>query len=219
MIPTERTMPPAFAPRRTRFLSRCLLALGAMSVFCPEASALDVLALGTSNTNCRGANQAFTRRLNELLASDQIRVINGGENGDKPVWMLARLKAALGANPDIRMVLFEPGPNERVKEYSIKPTSEILEFLRLRNIPTIYTSHIVVQDNIEAAEFAERHGAYYYGNWTRGMPEDRLHRQYDMGPGNAGHMTEFGCRRWAEQMAPLIREVADKTGLREIARH
>lgn len=176
------------------------------------AAAFDVYALGTSNTNCKNANQAYTNKLNSILESDRIRVINGGSDGDKPVWMKARLESAVAKNPEIRIVIFEPGPNERNKEYNIRPSAEILSWLQEKKIPTIYVSHSMIQNYSEAVEFAAQYNAHYYGNWTRGIPTDNVHRLYDQ-PGSPGHLSVKGCEIWAEQMAPLIREVAKKNGL------
>lgn len=176
------------------------------------ASALDVFALGTSNTNCKNANQSYTRKLNELLKADGINVINGGSDGDKPIWMQARLQTALSSNPEIKLVIFEPGPNERNKEYSLKPSAEILSWLQEKKIPTIYVSHTLIQNFMEAPAFAKQFDAHYYGDWTRGIPLDREHRLYDQ-PGSPGHLSVKGCEIWAEQMAPLIKEVARKHNL------
>ena len=40
----------------------------------------EIFALGTSNTNCKGASQAYTNTLNELLAQEKmnVQVINAG---------------------------------------------------------------------------------------------------------------------------------------------
>lgn len=178
-----------------------------------QVAAFEVFALGTSNTNCKNANQAYTSKLNNLLEPDQITVINGGSDGDRPVWMKHRLETSLSAHPNIRMVIFEPGPNERNKDYHLKPSAEILKWLQEKGIPTIYVSHNVIQTEVEALAFAKSFGATYYGHWTKNVPADHEHRQYDWPPGTAGHMTAKGCELWAEQMAPLIRKVAREQGL------
>ena len=168
-----------------------------------HAQALEVYALGTSNTNCKNADQAYTRRLGELLQG-QARVTNGGENGDRPIWMLRRIKSVVERNPDIKIVIFEPGPNERSRSWNLEPSKEILQYLYSRNIVAIYVSHNWIQSPQEAEDFAIRNGAYYYGPWTRGVPVDTEHRQYDQGT-HPGHMTVKGCELWAEQMAPLVK--------------
>ena len=73
----------------------------------------EIFALGTSNTNCKGAGQAYTSTLNDLLGQEKInaQVINSGVDGDKPTFMMTRLEQGLKANPNIKIVIFEPGLN------------------------------------------------------------------------------------------------------------
>jgi len=170
--------------------------------------AFEIFALGTSNTNCKGAGQAFTTRLNELLAQDKINatVINAGVDGDRPAFMMARLEQGLKANPNIKIVIFEPGPNERNKKFNLEPSEQILSFLQKNNMPTIYVSHVWLQNNEEAQEFATKYGAYYYGHWVKDVPTNTINRQYDQ-PGLPGHMTVVGCQLWANNMFPFVKEV------------
>jgi hypothetical protein len=67
----------------------------------------EVLALGTSNTNCKNADQAYTSTLNDLLRQEKINVtvVNGGVDGDKPTFMQARLEQSIKANTNIKMGL------------------------------------------------------------------------------------------------------------------
>ena len=109
----------------------------------------EIFALGTSNTNCKNSGQAYTTKLNELLAQDKINaaVINAGVDGDRPAFMMTRLEQGLKANPNIKMVIFEPGPNERNPRFNLGPSEEILAYLQKLNIPTIYVSHSLIQNN------------------------------------------------------------------------
>ena len=181
------------------------LALGLISI---NSFAFEIFALGTSNTNCKGADQAYTTRLNELLAQDKINatVINAGVDGDRPTFMMARLEQGLKANPNIKIVIFEPGPNERNKSFNLGPSAQILSFLQKINMPTIYVSHVLLQSNEEAQEFATKYGAYYYGHWVKDVPTNATNRQYDQ-PGAVGHMTVVGCQLWANNMFPFVKEV------------
>jgi hypothetical protein len=149
----------------------CLL-VGAITF---QSHAFEIFALGTSNTNCKNANEAYTSKLNRLLSDHKSsgHVINGGVNGDKPIWMMSRLQSALASTPDIRMVIFEPGPNERNRTANLEPSAEILDFLKTRNIPVLFVSHPALQTVDEASEFASAHGASYYGHWNKGVPTDR----------------------------------------------
>ena len=169
---------------------------------------LEILALGTSNTNCKNADQAYTSTLNDLLGQEKINasVINAGVDGDKPTFMQARLEQSIKANPNIKIVIFEPGPNEKNKRFNIGASGDILAYLQEQKIPTIYVSHQAIQSSEEASEMAKKYGASYYGHWIKNVPIDAEHRQYDQ-PGQAGHMTVVGCQLWAKNMFPFIREV------------
>ena len=181
------------------------LALGLISI---NSFAFEIFALGTSNTNCKGADQAYTTRLNELLAQDKINatVINAGVDGDRPTFMMTRLVQGLKANPNIMIVIFEPGPNERNKSFNLGPSEEILAYLQKLSMPTIYVSHQAIQSGEEGREMAKKYGAYYYGHWIKDIPINTTNRQYDQ-PGQAGHMTVAGCQLWANNMFPFVKEV------------
>ena len=168
-----------------------------------QANAEIVYALGTSNTNCKDSGQAYTNKLAELLPQHQI--INAGVDGDKPMWMLNRLKSALQKEPNIKLVIFEPGPNERNKSYSLEHTEQVLGYLKNIQMKTIFVSHSAIQSPEDAESIAIKYGAIYYGDWAKNVPRDREHRKFDNG--TAGHMTPKGCVIWAEQMAPLIDKV------------
>jgi hypothetical protein len=192
---------------------RWLLAL--LLIIATQVQAFDIYALGTSNTNCKNAGQTYTAKLEQFLREKNLdaRVINGGVDGDKPIWMMNRLKSALTNHADVKLVIFEPGPNERSKKWNLEPSAEILDFLHNSVIPTIYVSHSWLQSEEEAAEFAKTHGAYFYGHWNKGVPTDTEHRQYDM-PGSAGHMTVLGCEKWAMQMASTVEQIVREKNIR-----
>lgn len=181
------------------------LALALLSI---NSFAFEIFALGTSNTNCKGAAQAYTTRLNELLAQDKINatVVNSGVDGDRPAFMMTRLEQGLKANPNIKIVIFEPGPNERNPRFNLGPSEEILAYLQKMGIPTIYVSHVLIQSNEEAQTLATKYGAHYYGHWVKDVPTNTTNRQYDQ-PGQPGHMTVAGCQLWANNMFPFIKEV------------
>jgi hypothetical protein len=170
--------------------------------------AFEIFALGTSNTNCKNADQAYTSTLNDLLRQEKINatVINAGVDGDKPTFMQARLEQSIKANANIKMVIFEPGPNEKNKRFNASASADILAYLQEQKMPTIYVSHQAIQSSEEASEMAKKYGAFYYGHWIKNVPIDTEHRQYDQ-PGQAGHMTVVGCQLWAKNMFPFIREV------------
>ena len=168
----------------------------------------EIFALGTSNTNCKGAGQAYTNALNDMFAKEKInaQVINAGVDGDRPAFKMPRLEQGLKNYPNTKIVIFEPGPNERNPRFSIGPSEEILAYLQKIQMPTIYVSHKLIQSTEEADEMAKKYGAYYYGDWIQGVPVDRDHRQFDMGS-SGGHMTVQGCQLWAKNMFPLLKQV------------
>jgi hypothetical protein len=64
--------------------------------------------------------------------------------------MLQRLEKALKDNSDIKIVILEPGPNERNKSRNLEPSEKILAYLQKINMPTIYVSHVWLQNKEEA---------------------------------------------------------------------
>jgi len=181
------------------------LALGLISL---KSFSFEIFALGTSNTNCKGAGQAYTNTLNSMLTQEKInaQVINAGVDGDKPAFMMTRLEQGLKNYPNTKIVIFEPGPNEKNPKSNLGPSEEILAYLQKIKMLTIYVSHSLIQTNEEAKDLANQYGAYYYGDWIQGVPVDRDHRQFDMGS-SGGHMTVQGCQLWAKNMFPLLKQV------------
>lgn len=188
----------------------------ASTLAAPDALAFEIYALGTSATNCKGVDRdkIFTVRLQEILRRDgyDVTVVNGGIDGDRPVWMMKRLPAALNANT--RLVIFEPGPNDPDPAYAREYLEKILAYLQARNMATIYLSARNVQSGDEAAATAKKYGAYWYGGLSKGVPVDRAHWQFDneksfggSGKGPGGHMTAEGCQLAANGVAPLVVQV------------
>ena len=179
--------------------------------------AFEILALGTSNTNCKGANQAYTKTLNELLEKDGIKatVINAGIDGDTPEGMKRRLDSRI--NQNTKLVLFEPGANgvrtEDDKRNNLKNVVEVLRELKQRSISAILQSHYRIHSEEEAQLFAQTYGAYYYGHILRNIPVNAEYRQYDMpgghtlDPKSAGHFTAKGCAEWATNVYSLVKKI------------
>ncbi|PHY07144.1 MAG: hypothetical protein CK528_04870 [Alcaligenaceae bacterium] len=174
-----------------------------------NAHSFEILALGTSNTNCQAGGHAYTNTLNEQLSAQGIKasVINAGVNGDKPTFMLSRLEQALKSYPNIKLVLFEPGPNEQRKRFNVEYTEKILSYLQDIKMPTIYSSTGAAQTREEAKMTAQKYGAYYYGHWGRDVPRDKEHYTFDGVNSASGHMNKTGCTLWAKNTHPLILQV------------
>lgn len=186
---------------------------------CANAHAFEILALGTSATNCAGVDRdkIYPVQLQEILRSQGVgaTVINGGENGDRPVWMIRRLPQLLTA--DTRLVIFEPGPNDPNRNLSREYAEKILAYLKDRNLPTVYISNGRMQSVDEGQELAGKYGAYYYGHYGKGVPLDKTHYQFDFdrgGKGRGGHMTADGCLLVAKGLAPLVMKVIEDKNIR-----
>jgi hypothetical protein len=187
-----------------------------------HAQAFEIYALGTSATNCKGVDRdkIYPVKLQEILRSHglQATVVNGGIDGDRPVWEFKRLPAALTANT--RLVIFEPGANDPDPKYAIEYAEKTLASLRDRNMPTIYISNSKMQTEGEGAALAQKFGAYYFGPYAKDIPLDREHWQFDnekafggTGRGAGGHLTAAGCLIVAQRMAPLVERVVAEKGI------
>ena len=185
----------------------------ALALFAVNSFGFEIFALGTSNTNCKGGGQAYTTTLNEIFTQEMInaQVVNAGIDGDRPQFMMVRLEQGLKAFSNTKLVIFEPGPNEKNKRFNLEASEEILKYLQAMKTPTIYVSNTTIQTEEEASQFAQKFGAYYYGNWSNGVPRDKDHRQYDQG--GPGHMTSAGCKVWATNMAPFIKKVIKEANI------
>jgi len=193
-----------------------------LMLLCSTAQAFEIYALGSSATNCEGVDRdkIYPAKLQEILRGHGLdaTVVNGGINGDRPVWMFKRLPAAI--NADTRLVVFEPGPNDPDKKYAVEYAEKTLAFLRERNMPTIYISNPRMQNQSEAAATAQKYGAAYFGGYAQGIPVDHEHWQFDndksfggTGKGAGGHLTAAGCLMVAQRMAPLVEKVLQEKGV------
>jgi hypothetical protein len=199
---------------------KCRYLLGLAALFwCSNACAFDILAFGTSAINCHGVprDQIFSAKLQGHLRADGIdaTVINAGQDGDLPMWMSKRLQSLL--TPNIRLVIFEPGPNAKTREQTLPYAEEILAFLQKRQVPTIYVSVGSLQSNADADTMAKKYGAFAYGHWAHDIPLDARHFQFDQaqgGKGRGGHLTAEGCALWARNMTPLVESVIRQAGIR-----
>jgi hypothetical protein len=187
--------------------------------YCTNAYAFDVLAFGASAINCKGVprDQIFSAKLQGDLRADGIdaTVINAGQDGDLPAWMLKRLQPLL--TPNIKLVIFEPGPNAKNKEQTLPYAEEILALLQKRQIATIYVSAASLQSNEDADKMAKKYGAFAYGHWAHDIPLDAKHFQFDQaqgGKGRGGHLTTEGCALWAKIMTPFAESVIKQSGIR-----
>lgn len=165
-----------------------------------NASAFEILALGTSNTKCKYSweSEAYPAQLEILLREDGIdaTVVNAGVNGDRPASMISRLPAN---NSKTKLVILEPGPNERNKAYNLEYSEAMLKKLQEMAIPTIYITNNLIQTHSEGEETAKKYGAYYFGQWGQLLSGDYLMRD--------GHLTAKGCKAQAGMLLYLVKQV------------
>lgn len=190
-----------------------------MFLFCVigKVEAFEILAIGTSNTNCKNVDRAliFSAHLERLLIEDgfqDVKVINAGVNGDTPFWMSRRLVSSVKS--ETKLVLLEPGPNEKNKARSLEDSAKMLSYLKELKMPTIYVSNGDIQKFDEAKEFAERFGASIYGDFARQIPRTPEFRQFDDPGAKPGHLTAQGCELWAKNILPLVKKVLVDNGIK-----
>jgi hypothetical protein len=203
----------------SRYLFFFVAFLGVALLDSTNASAFDILAFGTSAINCHGVprDQIFSVKLQNNLRADGIdaTVVNAGQDGDLPMWMPKRIQPLL--TPNVRLVIFEPGPNAKTKEQTLPYAEEVLALLQKRQIATIYVSVGGLQNNEDADRMARKYGAVAYGHWARDIPLDAKHFQFDQnqgGRGRGGHLTAEGCALWARNMTPLVESVIKQAGVK-----
>jgi hypothetical protein len=177
-----------------------------LSLLSQTSYAIDIFALGTSNTNCRAGGNAFTSNLETLLTESGVnaRVINAGIDGDRPVFMMNRLEQGLNTFPNTKIVIFEPGPNERNPSFATPYIDKILAFLQEKKITTVYISSDFIQPRQEARTTAEKYGAFYDGPWQKGVPVNRENFTFDGVKWAGGHMAEGGCKLRAKNLLPTV---------------
>jgi acyl-CoA thioesterase-1 len=108
-----------------------------------EAAALNIVAIGASNTSGFGvgAQNAYPAQLQALLRKKGIdaNVTNAGVNGDVTAGMLSRLDAAVPKGTDI--VILQPGANDLrffgTKERRSANVAAMAQRLRARHIRVI----------------------------------------------------------------------------------
>lgn len=196
-----------------------LLSVVATLLCSANAYAFEILAIGSSATNCQGVprDQIFSVKLQEDLRADGLdaTVVNAGQDGDLPMWMQKRLQTLV--TPNTKLVIVEPGPNAKSKSQTLPYAKEMLAFLQSRQIPAIYVSIEGYQTYDEATQMAKKYGAFAYGHWARGIPVDSKHFQFDFkegGKGRGGHLTAEGCALWAKTMTPFVENVVKQTGIK-----
>ncbi len=205
-------------PKGWSMTFRCLVFFGTLFL-CARAYAFDILAFGTSAINCHGVprNQIFSVKLQEKLRADGFAatVVNGGVDGDLPIWMPKRLQSLV--TPNIKLVILEPGPNARSKSQTLPYAEQMLAWLQRQHVPAIYVSITAYQSDEEAGKMAKKYGAFAYGHWAHDIPLDSKHFQFDLnqgGKGRGGHLTAGGCALWATNMTPLVENVIRRAGLK-----
>jgi len=99
-----------------------------------RASAVTIVALGTSNTYGRGVacGQTYPAQLQAMLRARGIaaRVVNAGINGNSSAELLARVDAAVAKGT--RLVIIETSQNNEFRKHTAWQTSENIAAIRSR---------------------------------------------------------------------------------------
>ena len=183
-----------------------------LTCFLKQSFSFEIYAFGTSAINCKGVdrNKIFTVRLEEMLRAKgiDVNVINGGVDGDNPIWMIKRLDPVFDQYKNIKLIIFEPGPN-RPESATVEYSKLILDKFKKLNLPVIYvTPSSAIQSQESVEEFQKEYSLYVYGNWKDNIPWASGYRQSgDKDSKTGGHLTELGCLRVAELMLPLVEKV------------
>jgi len=126
-----------------KFLRAALLAAALLALTPLHAAALNIVAIGASNTTGFGvgAQNAYPAQLQTLLRQKGINanVTNAGVNGDVTSGMLNRLDAAVPKGTDI--VILQPGANDLrffgTKAARTANITAMVQHLRVRGIRVI----------------------------------------------------------------------------------
>ena len=185
----------------------------------------EIYASGASTTNCKGVPDQlkFTAHLERLLRSKGLDavVINGGVDGDKPIWQNQRLEKAVGQNT--KLVIYNAGSNTSSESIKLEFSESALKFLRDQSIPTILvlnSTDEILDSGYEKKniDLAKQYGAYFYGHHGKNIPMTPQYWQMDAGKtsntGAYGHLSSSGCQLWAENMAPLVLQVIKEKNIK-----
>ena len=171
------------------------------------ASTAEVIAIGTSGTNCKGvaSEEKFPAVLEKLLRAKGFDVVvkNAGVDGDKPYSIHQRL-ITREVNDHTSLVIYEPGPNDKNVAASVESIEKSLAWLQEKRIPVIYVSFSTIQPPAHAKATAEKFGATYYGYWRKDVPAVSENYLGD------GHMSAKGCELWAKGVLPYAEDILRK---------
>lgn len=145
------------------------------------AQAIDILALGASNTYGKGVSrgQAYPAHLQRMLRARGIRarVRNAGINGNTTGQMLARLGGLVRRNT--RLVILQPGGNDRRRGISWEArranVRAIKRRLRARGIAVVMLRNRLI-GAVDRAGHARPDGQHFLGSGYRALAARLLPR-------------------------------------------
>lgn len=158
------------------FIALCVL----MSPMAGTAQALEIVALGASNTWGKGVSrdQAYPRHLQRMLRARGVdaRVRNAGINGNTTGQMLSRLKASISKRT--RLVILQPGGNDRRRGISRGTRKNnirrIKRYLRNRGIAVVMLRNRLIGS--VAKRYRRPDGQHFKGDGYRALAARLLPR-------------------------------------------
>jgi acyl-CoA thioesterase-1 len=183
---------------------------------CPaavQAAAIEMVALGDSNTNGDGIIRAsaWPAQIEKLLRAKghDVRVRNAGVSGDTTGEALARLERAAPDGTEIAIVFL--GRNDKRFRAPVETTRRnidaIVTRLRERGIEVL----LIGFENYDFADIAKAHGAAYYPDFFAGVTRNgKKLRRYVLPLDPIRHLNPSGHRVIAERLLPSVEPLVQR---------
>lgn len=169
------------------------------------AAPIQIVAFGGSNTFGKNLprSEAYPAQLETLLRADGYNVVvrNEGTNGQTTADELAKLDSV--ASSDVRIVIFQPGGNDRtatVKHFVVTNTKENIEKIIQRLLDRKIL--IIFSGNAKKREFVEQFNILTIDELSHLAPDDLQ--------SDGQHLTAKGYGIVAKQLLPLVEELLQK---------
>ncbi len=161
-------------------LTLCIALCMLMLPLAGHAQAVEIVALGASNTWGKGVSrdQAYPRYLQRMLRARGVaaRVRNAGINGNTTGQMLKRLKSSISART--RLVILQPGGNDRrrgiSREVRRNNIRRIKRYLRNRGIGVVMLRNRLIGS--VAKSYRRPDGQHFKGDGYRALAARLLPR-------------------------------------------
>ena len=186
-------------------LGLCIGILMSLSLPATWAAPIQIVAFGGSNTFGKNLprSEAYPAQLETLLRADGYNVVvrNEGTNGQTTADELAKLDSV--ASSDVRIVIFQPGGNDRTatnKHPVVTNTKENIEKIIQRLLDRRML--IIFSGNAKKREFVEQFNILTIDELSHLAPDDLQ--------SDGQHLTAKGYGIVAKQLLPLVEELLQK---------